>query len=152
MRRFSERVGIHPPEYHAETLHQEALIAAEMVRLEKTFHSQVSLLQWLRRPETRYSDLPDIDPALPPEIIPQIEVAAKYAGYIVREGDLIARMKRLDDRAIPADFDYATVAALRMEAREKLARIRPRDLGQAARIPGVSPADLAVLAVLLRKI
>jgi tRNA uridine 5-carboxymethylaminomethyl modification enzyme len=61
-------------------------------------------------------------------------------------------MKRLDDRAIPADFDYATVAALRMEAREKLARIRPRDLGQAARIPGVSPADLAVLAVLLRKI
>jgi len=152
MRTFSERVGIHPPEYHAETLKQEQWMAAEMGRLEKTFHAQNSLLQLLRRPETRYVDLPDVNPELPAEIIPQIEVAAKYAGYIVREEELIARMKRLEERAIPTDFDYSAVSALRMEAREKLHRIHPVNLGQAARIPGVSPADIAVLAVVLRRI
>lgn len=152
MRPFSERIGIHPPEYHAETLNQEQCMAAEMGRLEKTFHAQNSLLQLLRRPETRYVDLPDVNPGLPAEIIPQIEVAAKYAGYIVREAELIARMKRLEERAIPADFDYSAVSALRMEAREKLHRIHPVNLGQAARIPGVSPADIAVLAVVLRRI
>jgi tRNA uridine 5-carboxymethylaminomethyl modification enzyme len=152
MRPFSERVGIHPATYHLETIRQEQLIAAERVRLEKTFHAQISLLQLLRRPETRYADLPEIDPSLPPEIIPQIEVAAKYEGYIAREEELIARMKRLEDRAIPAAFEYASLAALRLEAREKLARIRPVNLGQAARIPGVSPADIAVLAVVLRRI
>jgi tRNA uridine 5-carboxymethylaminomethyl modification enzyme len=152
MRPFSERIGIHPPEYHAETLNQEQCMAAEMARLEKTFHAQNSLLQLLRRPETRYVDLPDVNPGLPAEIIPQIEVAAKYAGYIVREAELIARMKRLEERAIPADFDYSAVSALRREAREKLHRIHPINLGQAARIPGVSPADIAVLAVVLRRI
>jgi len=152
MHPFSERVGIHTLAYHAETRKQNQLMVAELARLEKTFHAQHSLLQLLRRPETRYADLPNADPTLPPEIIPQIEVAAKYEGYIIREAELVARMKRLEERAIPADFNYSAVAALRMEAREKLHRIHPANLGQAARIPGVSPADIAVLAVLLRRI
>ena len=151
MRPFAERIGVLPPDYHRETRRHETLITAEMNRLEKTFHGQTSQLQLLRRPEVRYRDLPDPTPGLPAEVIPQIEVEAKYAGYIAREGEQIARFKKMESQRLPPDFDYASITALRLEAREKLTRLRPAHLGQAARIPGVSPADIAVLSVYLKK-
>jgi tRNA uridine 5-carboxymethylaminomethyl modification enzyme len=151
MRPFAERIGVLPSDYHRETRRHETLIAAEMNRLDKTFHGQTSQLQLLRRPEVRYRDLPDPAPGLPTEVIPQIEVEAKYAGYIAREGEQIARLKKMESHRLPPDFDYASIAALRLEAREKLNRLRPAHLGQAARIPGVSPADIAVLSVFLKK-
>lgn len=77
----------------------------------------------------------------------RIETEIKYEGYIARQQRQVDEVRRQEETPIPADFDYAPLGGLRLEAREKLDRIRPRNLGQAGRIPGVSPADLAVLAV-----
>ena len=79
----------------------------------------------------------------------RIETEIKYEGYIARQQRQIQEVKRQEATLIPADFDYAPLSGLRLEAREKLAAIRPANLAQAGRIPGVSPADLAVLAVAL---
>ncbi|MBQ3755195.1 MAG: tRNA uridine-5-carboxymethylaminomethyl(34) synthesis enzyme MnmG, partial [Clostridia bacterium] len=79
-------------------------------------------------------------------------VELKYEGYLKKEEAQIKEQQRLESKLIPADFDYAAVKALRIEAREKLASIRPLNLGQASRISGVSPADIAVLIVALRQL
>ena len=79
----------------------------------------------------------------------QVVLEAKYAGYIGRQAAQIERFQKLESRPIPAHFDYAAVVQLRAEAREKLGRIRPATLGQASRISGISPADLAVLVIYL---
>jgi len=88
---------------------------------------------------------------LDPDVVHQVEVEVKYAGYIERQKAEVLRFKSLEDKMIPDDFDYATVPSLRLEARQKLSKIRPRTLGQAARISGVSPADIAILAVWLKR-
>ena len=80
-----------------------------------------------------------------------MELAVKYEGYIRRQEKQIAEMERLENRLLPEDIDYAAIQGLRLEAREKLAKLRPRSLGQAGRVSGVSPADLAVLMVYLGK-
>ena len=80
-----------------------------------------------------------------------MELAVKYEGYIRRQEKQIAEMERLENRLLPEDIDYAAISGLRLEAREKLARLRPRSLGQAGRVSGVSPADIAVLMVYLGK-
>ena len=79
----------------------------------------------------------------------QVILEAKYAGYIDRQAAQIERFQRMESRPIPAHFDYAAVPQLRAEAKEKLGRIRPANLGQASRISGISPADLAVLLIYL---
>ena len=81
-----------------------------------------------------------------------VEVHAKYEGYIVRQEAQVARLKDLERKHIPHDIDYLKVIALSREAGEKLTRIRPRSLGQASRIPGVSPADISVLMVTLKRL
>ena len=81
----------------------------------------------------------------------QVENAIKYAGYIARQENEVARMKNLEDKQIPAGFDYADVPSLRIEARQKLMKIRPGTLGQASRISGVSPADIGILSVWLKR-
>ena len=81
----------------------------------------------------------------------QVENAIKYAGYIARQENEVARMKNLEDKQIPPGFDYADVPSLRIEARQKLMKIRPATLGQAARISGVSPADIGILSVWLKR-
>ena len=88
---------------------------------------------------------------LPPEVGEQVELAVKYEGYIRRQEKQIAEMERLENRLLPEDIDYAAIQGLRLEAREKLAKLRPRSLGQAGRVSGVSPADIAVLMVYLGK-
>jgi tRNA uridine 5-carboxymethylaminomethyl modification enzyme len=117
-------------------------------------HEGDTLQTWLRRTEVEWEDLLAMHPALAgrdvrPDVREQVFLEAKYAGYIGRQAAQVERFQRLESRPIPAHFDYAAVPQLRAEAREKLGRIRPASLGQASRISGISPADLAVLLVYL---
>lgn len=112
----------------------------------------VRLDQLLRRPEINYGDIERIAPPpekLDPEAAEQVEIQIKYAGYIEKEQENIERMRRLEERVIPEGFDYREIPGLSSEGREKLMQIRPRSVGQAARISGVSPADISILLVYL---
>ena len=115
-----------------------------------------TLEELLRRPEVTWSSLeaevPDLASLrLSPEAREQVEIEAKYAGYLARQETQVQRARRMEARVIPAGLDYSAVPHLRTEAREKLARIRPRSLGQATRIAGIGPADLAVLLIHLKR-
>ena len=107
--------------------------------------------QLLKRPEISYNDLPHRDDSLDDEVVLQVEIAVKYAGYIDRQEIEVERVKSLEDKAIPATFDYANAGGLRTEARMKLGQIRPKTVGQAARISGVSPADISILLVWMKR-
>ncbi len=110
----------------------------------------VRLEELLRRPQLGYAALTPVDverPELEPLVMEQIEVELKYEGYIRREQREIDEMRRLENRLLPPDAPYAAIHGLRKEAQEKLARVRPRSIGQASRISGVSPADVSVLIV-----
>ena len=112
------------------------------------------LADLLRRPRITYEELAPFDPERPPlprEIVREVEITIKYQGYIDRQLRQVAEMKKLEDRPLPPDLDYEAIGGLRLEARQKLAQIRPRNLGQASRVSGVSPADVAVLMVYLGK-
>jgi tRNA uridine 5-carboxymethylaminomethyl modification enzyme len=126
-------------------------IDEELTRLESTRVGSDSLAQVLRRPEVSYQDLPGRDDSLPREVVEQVEIAIKYAGYIVRQENEVAKFKNLEGKQIPAGFDYSAVPSLRMEARQKFISIRPATLGQASRISGVSPADVSILMVWLKR-
>jgi len=130
---------------------KQTRIDAEILRLETTRHDSQTLAQLLRRPEVTYRGLPNPDPDLTDEVAQQVEVAIKYAGYIARQESEIAKVKNLEDKHIPPAFDYSSVPSLRNEARQKFIQIRPATLGQAARISGVSPADLSILMVWLKR-
>ena len=111
-------------------------------------HDGSPLIALLRRPQIRYDDLRAFDEIcrdFPPALAESVEIAVKYEGYIRRHMAEMAEFTRLERRAIPGDIDYAKIGGLRLEAREKLAAIRPQNLGQAGRISGVSPADIAAL-------
>lgn len=88
-------------------------------------------------------------PEVPPEVAEQVEIQTKYAGYIQKQQQEIERQKRLEEKHLPAELDYSLVRGLSMEAREKLGKVRPQTVGQASRIPGVSPADISILLVFL---
>jgi tRNA uridine 5-carboxymethylaminomethyl modification enzyme len=105
----------------------------------------------LRRPAVHAVELADVLPELSPELAERLEIEIKMAGYVERQETAIARAAADEAIAIPADFAYEAVRALSREGREKLARVRPATLGMAARIPGISPADLAILGVMLRR-
>jgi tRNA uridine 5-carboxymethylaminomethyl modification enzyme len=113
-----------------------------------------SLLSLLRRPRVSYDDLAPFDPgrpALSADIREQVEISVKYEGYIQRQKKQVAEFQRMESRALPPDMDYQSIQGLRLEAREKLSAVRPLNLGQAARISGVSPADVAALAMYLER-
>ena len=108
----------------------------------------------LRRPEVHYQGLAPFDPDrpdLPPAVAEQVEITIKYAGYIRRQLQEVEELRRMEERALPADLDYQSIPGLRLEAREKLCAVRPLDLGQAGRISGVSPADVAALMIYLER-
>ncbi|MBQ9859119.1 MAG: tRNA uridine-5-carboxymethylaminomethyl(34) synthesis enzyme MnmG [Clostridia bacterium] len=110
----------------------------------------IRLAELLRRPQIHYADLAAVDPARPllePLVAEQVEVELKYEGYIRREQAQIDEMRRLENRLLAADTPYESIHGLRKEAQEKLAKVRPRSIGQASRISGVSPADISVLIV-----
>lgn len=113
-----------------------------------------ALADLLRRPELNYDIINLIDPAdenLPEQVCESIEIELKYEGYIQRQESQVNRFQDLERHFIPEDFDYKSISAMRNEAREKFNRIQPRSVGQASRIPGISPADISVLMVMLKK-
>lgn len=119
-----------------------------------TVSSGVRLAELIRRPQVTYELLTPVDsnrPNLPLEIFEGAEVELKYAGYIKRQQAQIDEQKRLECRKLPEDVDYKTITGLRLEAVEKLNKVRPASIGQAARISGVSPADVSVLLIWLEK-
>ncbi|MEQ2456517.1 tRNA uridine-5-carboxymethylaminomethyl(34) synthesis enzyme MnmG [Flavonifractor hominis] len=131
-----------------------AAVDREIKRLERTGTAQGRLCDLLRRPENTYAGLAGVDPDRPelsPEIAEAVEISVKYQGYIDRQLRQVAEQRRMEERPLPPDLDYLSMEGLRIEARQKLDRIRPLNLGQASRISGVSPADIAVLMVFLEK-
>lgn len=114
----------------------------------------VRMEELLRRPRISYDDLAPFDPdrpKLPRDIRERVEVEIKYAGYIKRQLAQVEEMRRLESRKLPEHMDFLALEGLRSEAREKLQRVRPQNIGQAARISGVSPADISVLLIWLEK-
>ena len=110
------------------------------------------LADLLRRPQISYKDLAPFDPerpALPLSVTEEVEIQLKYAGYLARQEKQVAEFKKEEARLLPEDIDYTAIQGLRLEARQKLQEIRPLSLGQAGRISGVSPADIAVLMIYL---
>ena len=108
----------------------------------------------VRRPQITYEMLKDFDttrPELPKVVTEQVEIQLKYAGYIARQEKQVAEFQRAESRLLPEDMDYLSITGLRVEAREKLQQIRPVSIGQASRISGVSPADVAVLLIWLEQ-
>lgn len=118
-------------------------------------HTATSLLDLLRRPEMDYEMLAVFDPErkpLPDDVIEQVVINVRYEGYIERQKQQVEHFKKLENRKIPADFDYDAVPSIRLEARQKLKQFRPINVGQASRISGVSPADISVLLVMLERV
>ena len=144
-------IGLLPMRNTEKFLIKKSAIESEIKRLHKTFYIKDSLAKILSRPETSYRDLPNRQENLSEEVIQQIEIAIKYAGYVERQEIEVDRIKHLEDKNIPGNFDYATVPSLRLEARQKLTKIRPHTIGQAGRISGVSPADISILLVWMKR-
>jgi tRNA uridine 5-carboxymethylaminomethyl modification enzyme len=161
--------GLVSGERHARVLSKYKSVEREAARLESAYTaptpelaaflaalgeapppSGISLASLLRRPKIGYGDLSPFDPGRPKlarDICEQTEIAIKYAGYIKRQERHLEETKKLERRPLPADMDYASLQGLRIEARQKLAAVRPSSLGQASRVPGVSPADIAALMI-----
>ena len=115
----------------------------------------VNALQFLRRPQVDYALVSSLVPPAEPlarEVADQVQIEAKYAGYIEKQRVEVARFRRLEDRRIPHDLDYDSLVGLRTEARERLASVRPATVGQATRLAGVNPADISVLLVHLKRL
>lgn len=148
---IGHEIGLLPDRNYAKFKAKENLISNELMRLRSTFNNSSLLSKILSRPEVVYKDLPDKDESLSEEIVQQVEIAIKYAGYIDRQELEVEKFKTLEDKMIPPAFDFSTVPSLRLEARQKLDRIRPATIGQAARISGVSPADISILLVSLKR-
>ncbi len=115
-------------------------------------HTGIRLIDLLKRPELSYEVLKEVDTSRPninPNIFEQVEIQIKYEGYIKRQLSVIEQMRRLERKVLPKDTDYQSIEGLRLEAREKLNKVRPENIGQASRISGVSPADISVLVIYL---
>ena len=114
----------------------------------------VRMADLLRRPQITYADLTPVDvnrPDIPQAVLENVEIELKYEGYIKRQKADIAEMRRLEEKKLPEDVDYTTITGLRLEAQEKLNKVRPANIGQASRISGVSPADISVLMIWLAR-
>ena len=168
---IGHRVGLLSEERYKAFLIKKNAIEAEIRRLSTTVvppseavnaclaamgSSPIStgarLSELLRRPEVSYAGLAQIDKKrepLPEEVLLTAEISVKYAGYIAREEAEAERQKRLEDKLLPPDLDYGSIRGLRLESAEKLAAIRPLNIGQASRISGVNPADISVLLIYL---
>jgi tRNA uridine 5-carboxymethylaminomethyl modification enzyme len=153
---LGRRVGLVKDDAWDRLQHKEHDIAELTERLRAVRFEQQTLEQWLRRPDIdwpRVQEMARTKSDAPLEasadVVEQVTLEAKYSGYIHRQAEQVERFQRMESRPIPAHFDFAALPQLRAEAREKLGRIRPANLGQAGRISGISPADLAVLMIYL---
>ncbi len=165
------KVGLVPPERLRQVEEKYAAVDREIRRLEgrgvpgspalnamleargsAPVANSVRLSDLLRRPGVGYEDLAPFDPerpALPEAVTEEVEIQIKYAGYLARQQKQVEEFRREESRLLPEDLDYNRITGLRLEARQKLSAIRPRSIGQAGRISGVSPADVAVLLIYL---
>ncbi len=146
---YGHRLGLVSAERFESIEARRMRIAAELERLRGVRTGGTPRIQILRRPEVTYAELTRDDPAAvtDPLVTRQVEVSAKYEGYIHRMLEEIGRFRRLEERLIPPDLEYGAVPGLTTEIRERLAAVRPRSLGQAGRVPGVTPAALSILSV-----
>ena len=164
-------IGLVPKEQYEAVLEKYRAVDAEITRLSKQFvspseeldallvsretaplKSGVSLADLLRRPQLTYDLLAPFDPSRPElssDICEQVGVSLKYEGYIKRQEAQIEQFHRMESLLIPEDINYESLQMLRIEARQKLQKIRPRSIGQASRISGVSPADITALLLYL---
>ena len=167
------QVGLVPAERMAQVEEKYAAVRREVNRLESNgvpssdalnamlesrgsapVANSARLADLLRRPQVTYADIAPFDtnrPELPTAVTEEVEIQIKYAGYLARQEKQVAEFKKEESRLLPADIDYASIGGLRLEAREKLEAIRPMSIGQAGRISGVSPADIAVLLIWLEQ-
>lgn len=167
------QIGLIDQERYVKLLEKEQLIQSEMDRLERTtigatktvqelleengstpLNSGTTLAELIRRPELNYESLEKIDEKrieLPKDVIEQVNINLKYDGYIKRQLRQVEQFKKLEDKRIPEDINYDEINSLRIEAKQKLSKIRPLSVGQASRISGVSPADISVLLVYLEQ-
>lgn len=168
---LGHEIGLISEARYAAFLKKKEQIATEMQRIEETsvrvsdelqsilekcnttpLKKGCKMIELLKRPQVTYKDLESIDterPDYPPEVFEQVEISVKYEGYIARQEQQIREMRRIERKKIPADLDYTSLKGLRLEAVEKLSKIRPENLGQASRISGVNPADIAALNIIL---
>ncbi|MFQ5924829.1 MAG: tRNA uridine-5-carboxymethylaminomethyl(34) synthesis enzyme MnmG [Dehalococcoidia bacterium] len=152
------RVGLIDKERYEAVEGKRQAIAEELDRLARSYIAQsgrsVSALEFLRRPGVSYQTLVSsgfASPRLKSDAAEQVELEAKYQGYIEKQRGEVARLARLEERHIPQGFDYEVIPGLRHEARQKLKRFQPATLGQASRIDGATPADMAILMVHLER-
>lgn len=164
------KVGLISEERYKKYLEKQKSINAELERINNivlspkvinpilkrlgtaSVSSGIRMSDVLKRPELSYAILAEADPerpSLPPDVCEEVEIKVKYDGYIRRQMQQVEQFKKLESRMLPSDIDYNTIYGLRIEARQKLDKIRPASLGQASRISGVSPADVAVLLIWL---
>ncbi|MBO0700163.1 MAG: tRNA uridine-5-carboxymethylaminomethyl(34) synthesis enzyme MnmG, partial [Zavarzinella sp.] len=134
---------------------KEQGIANLFAYLRSRKHGPETLEKWLRRTDMDWATLCDLHPPLRewdarPDVVEQVELECRYAGYIGRQAEQVERFQKMENRPIPVTFDYGAIPQLRFEAREKLSRVRPANIGQAGRVSGITPADLAVLLLYLR--
>jgi tRNA uridine 5-carboxymethylaminomethyl modification enzyme len=151
---LGRRVGLVTPEAWQRLERKEQALTSLIEHLRSRRFGQESLERLLRRPDIDWSKLCDMEPSLrdrpiAADALEQVILETKYSGYIDRQAAQVERFHRMESKTIPAHFDYAAVPQLRFEAKEKLSRIRPASIGQASRISGISPADLAVVLMYL---
>ena len=171
--RIGGQIGLIPPERVQAVEEKYAQVRREVQRLEgsgipaseelnamlerkgtATVANSARLADLLRRPQVSYADIAPFDPERPElslAVTDEVEIQIKYAGYLTRQEKQVEEFKKEEARLLPDDLDYAAIPGLRLEAREKLAAIRPVSIGQAGRISGVSPADIAVLLIYLEQ-
>ena len=167
------RVGLVSQERLAQVEEKYRLVKQEMNRLESTgvpaseklnamlaskastpVANSARLADLLRRPEIGYADFAEFDPnrpVLPPAVTEEVEIQIKYAGYLARQEKQVEEFRKEESRKLPENIDYMSIGGLRLEARQKLQEIKPVSIGQAGRISGVSPADIAVLLIYLEQ-
>jgi tRNA uridine 5-carboxymethylaminomethyl modification enzyme len=144
-------VGLLSPDRLSKFERKVRLVTAEITRLESTRSGTHTLAELLRRPDVAYRDLPGAQIHLSNEVIEQVEIEVKYEGYIDRQEVEISKLRAMEQKQIPSWIDYATIPSLRTEARQKLLKIRPATVAQASRISGVSPADVSILLVWMKR-
>jgi tRNA uridine 5-carboxymethylaminomethyl modification enzyme len=148
---IGHQIGLLPERNYQKFRAKKKSIENEISRLHSSYYVSDSLAKILCRSEVSYRDLPNRNGSLPDDVIQQVEIAVKYAGYIERQEVEVEKFKNLEYKNIPGGFDFSTVPSLRLEARQKFSKIRPATIGQAARISGVSPADISILMVWLKR-
>jgi len=149
--RVGHEIGLLSDRNHRIFEAKLAQIENELLRLESSRQGSLTLAQILRRPEVTYSELPSRDDSLSSDAIIQVETALKYAGYIERQQGEVLKLRNLEDKKIPEWLDYTAVPSLSTEARQKFIQIRPTTLGQASRISGVSPADVSIVMIWMKR-